>query len=152
MSSKRSIVRPLKLEYLLSILGKTSILPKRYVNSKLDNFTCDCHSERMIMQLVRVVSRRNANIFSYVLSCTSGFRVSSFVILTLSCIVVNTTKPFLPDFFCQFKKQAWYFAPQNMHTLLIFLRMCIHCWFFFPMFQAFHFFWYAFHIQSHCSN
>ena len=66
MSSKRSIVRPLKLEYLLSILGKTSILPKRYVNSKLDNFTCDCHSERMIMQLVQVVSMRNANINSYV--------------------------------------------------------------------------------------
>ena len=54
------------------------------------------------------------------LSCTSGLRVSSFVTLTLSCIVVNTTKPFLPDFFCQFKKQAWYFAPQNS----------IHCWFF----------------------
>ena len=142
MGWKRSIVRSLKLEYLLSILGKPSILPKQYVNSKLDNFTCDCHSERMIMQLVRVVSRRNANIFSYVLSWTSGLRVSSFVTLTLSCIVVNTTKPSLPDFFCQFKKQWWHFSPQNS----------IHCWFFLPMFQAFYFFWYSFHIQSHCSN
>ena len=122
----RSIVRPLEFDYLLSTLVRTSILPKWYMNSKPDNFTCDCDSERIVLALVRMVSRRNANVFlvatffvSCVLSCDwksnqqyplHGLHDRMLhahpVFVTLSCLVANTTIFSLPDFFCQCKKQA----------------------------------------------
>lgn len=64
MCLTRSVVRPLKVEYFLSILGRTIISPKRYANSKFDNFTCNCNSERIVLMLVRVALRRNTNVFS----------------------------------------------------------------------------------------
>ena len=122
----RSIGRPLEVEYLLSILGRTSISLRQYMNSKSDSFAFDCHSKRIVLVLLQVVSRRNANVFCAQLfsfmhaklwveikstiptppfvwlyiTWTSSFGFSFFVTPALSCIVVNTTTVFLPAFSC----------------------------------------------------